>query len=260
MSDHDLGGRVPPAQEEAGRRRFSASNRYGLALTLVVLTYLQTLTVSDSLAAGAVIVLLQLVTGYVVLSVSQSRRIRHAAGIGVLVASVLVFSLLLGGLWAESKWLLAGLYLFNVVLFALLPVVILRHIFTRADVDGQTFLAALTAYLIIGMEYAYIYRTIERVQDVAFFSGGGTHPMSDFLFFSFVTLTTTGYGNLVPAASEGQTLAIVEMVMGQFFLAAVVAKIVTAWRPRWARQPGAGWDFAPPLGEPERPPERTDRG
>ena len=84
--------------------------------------------------------------------------------------------------------------------------------------------------------------------------------MSDFLFFSFVTLTTTGYGNLVPVASEGQTLAIVEMVMGQFFLAAVVAKIVTAWRPRWARQPGAGWDFAPPGGEPERPPERTDRG
>jgi hypothetical protein len=56
--------------------------------------------------------------------------------------------------------------------------------------------------------------------------------MSDALFFSFVTLTTTGYGNLVPASNPGQSLAVMEAVLGQLFLVTAVAKIITAWKPR----------------------------
>ena len=50
------------------------------------------------------------------------------------------------------------------------------------------------------------------------------------LFFSFTTLTTTGYGNLVPAQNPGQTLAVSEMILGQLFLITALGKIVTAWR------------------------------
>jgi len=58
------------------------------------------------------------------------------------------------------------------------------------------------------------------------------------LFFSFVTLTTTGYGNLVPATNPGQTLAITEAVLGQLFLVTAVAKIITALKPK--KWPTAG--------------------
>ena len=44
-------------------------------------------------------------------------------------------------------------------------------------------------------------------------------------------MTTTGYGNLVPAANPGQTFAVLEMLIGQLFLVTAVAKVVTAWRP-----------------------------
>ena len=52
-----------------------------------------------------------------------------------------------------------------------------------------------------------------------------------------MTLTTTGYGNLVPATNPGQSLAVMEAVLGQLFLVTAVAKIITAWKPRRWRSP-----------------------
>ena len=52
--------------------------------------------------------------------------------------------------------------------------------------------------------------------------------MSAVLFFSMTTLTTTGYGNLVPARNPGQSFAVLEMVMGQLFLIVIVGKVVAA--------------------------------
>ena len=51
-----------------------------------------------------------------------------------------------------------------------------------------------------------------------------------------MTLTTTGYGNLVPAGNPGQSMAVLEALVGQLFLVTAVGKIVTAWRPRGWRE------------------------
>jgi hypothetical protein len=223
-------------------REFSPVDRYGLTLVLLVITYVQALLVPDGHAGTASVIVLQLATVYLVFSVSASPRVRRAAGIPLLVAAVLA---VLAGVFGTSygnQPILDVLYVANVVLYALAPVVILRHVFRRPVVDGQAFLAALSAYVIIGMLFAFVYRAIEVFGATSFFDAPGTGSMPNFLFFSFVTVTTTGYGNLVPASTTGQTLAVLEAVSGQFFIAAVVAKIVTAWRPRWARP--TGWDFA----------------
>ena len=68
--------------------------------------------------------------------------------------------------------------------------------------------------------------------------------MSQDLFFSFVTLASTGYGNLVPAANPGQSLAVLEALLGQLFLVIAVAKIVAAWRPRAWRESSRDADTA----------------
>lgn len=60
-------------------------------------------------------------------------------------------------------------------------------------------------------------------------AGEGT--LSQDLFFSFVTMTTVGYGNLVPAANPGQTFAVLEAVTGQLFLVVAVGKIISSMRP-----------------------------
>ena len=90
------------------------------------------------------------------------------------------------------------------------------------------------------MFFAYLYMALGAIQE-PFFQGGGAEPTTaQALFFSFTTLTTTGYGNLVPAANPGQSFAVLEMLIGQLFLVTAVAKVINAWRPaRWqAGQPG----------------------
>ena len=81
------------------------------------------------------------------------------------------------------------------------------------------------------MMFAFTYRAVGELQNGPFFGTGGDGTTADDLFFSFVTLTTTGYGDLVPAANPGQTLAVIEAVAGQLVLVTAVARVVTAWRP-----------------------------
>ena len=74
-------------------------------------------------------------------------------------------------------------------------------------------------------------RCIRRASQTEFFTGVAGPRSSDYLFFSYTTLTTTGYGNLVPAGTVGQSFAVLEMLLGQFFLVTLVAGLVSLWRP-----------------------------
>ena len=107
------------------------------------------------------------------------------------------------------------------------------------------------------MLFAFTYRLTGQLQDATFFGSGGDGTTAQTLFFSFTTLTTTGYGNLVPAANPGQTMAVGEMLLGQLFLATAIAKVITAWTPkRRARARGVlgglGADAAPDPKAPEQ--------
>jgi hypothetical protein len=134
-----------------------------------------------------------------------------------------------------APWLAAA-FVVSSLLYVVAPFVIVRDVATRRIIDQETVLEAIAGYLIVGMCFAFTYRAIGAVQPVPFFGAAGTGDMSDALFFSFTTLTTTGYGNLVPATNPGQSLAVMEAVLGQLFLVTAVAKIVTAWKPkRWQR-------------------------
>jgi hypothetical protein len=92
-------------------------------------------------------------------------------------------------------------------------------------------LGAIAAYLMAGMAFAFAYRALGALQSGPLFGSQGEGSFSQDLFFSFTTLTTTGYGNLVPATNPGQTLAVSEMLIGQLFLVTAVAKVVSTWRP-----------------------------
>ena len=118
------------------------------------------------------------------------------------------------------------------VLYTIAPISIVRHIAFRQAVDEETMLGAICAYLLIGMAFAFLYVAIGKLQAAPFFGSNGDGKIGQDLFFTFTTLSTTGYGNLVPAGQPGQSLAVAEMILGQLFLITAVGKIVTAWRPR----------------------------
>jgi Ion channel len=115
------------------------------------------------------------------------------------------------------------------------PVIIVRRLVRRRTVDTETVLGAIAAYLMVGMAFAFAYRALGKLQAGPFFGPQGDGSFSQDLFVSFTTLTTTGYGNLVPADNPGQSLAVLEMLIGQLFLVTAVAKVVSTRRPAEGR-------------------------
>lgn len=115
-------------------------------------------------------------------------------------------------------------------LLILAPLVILRHIAASTHVTGETILGAVCVYLLWGMSFACIFSLVDALSPGEFFvEHSSERPASDFLFFSYTTLTTVGYGNLVPVGPLGQALAMVEALLGQIYLVVVVARGVSLW-------------------------------
>ena len=105
------------------------------------------------------------------------------------------------------------------------PVVIIRHVLTHAKIDFETVAASLCIYLLFGIFFAYVYRILDAA-DGQFFVQQHAHAAVDFVYFSFTTLTTTGYGDLTSRLDFGRMLAISEALLGQLYLVSVVALLV----------------------------------
>lgn len=118
-------------------------------------------------------------------------------------------------------------------LLIIAPVVILRHIAMHTTVTGETILGAICVYLLYGMSFAFVFVLVGVASPSGFFGiGQQGNTTSNYLFFSYTTLTTVGYGNLVPTTQLGQTLAMLEALSGQIFLVIVVARLVALWGRR----------------------------
>ncbi|BCY11353.1 potassium channel family protein [Actinoplanes sp. L3-i22] len=214
---------------------------YGVVLLLIVSTYVLALFAERR---WVVTVLLTVQTA----TVWQSLRVARARP-GLRVAGAVVFVLALAAGLASALRIgpLTGIaFSAAAVLYLLAPIAIVRDLGRRERVDLQTMLGALAAYLLIGMAFAFSYECLAAIQSGPLFGERGDPPLSEALFFSFVTVTTTGYGDLVPAGNPAQTIAVFEALTGQLFLVTAVAKVVENWRPRnWTRGSSTGDDASP---------------
>jgi hypothetical protein len=209
---------------------FVSPNSYGMVLGLIVATYVAAVTLTGANQSGFVVIL-QVVTVWFALRTSRASRTSRLMADGVLVLALIAAGgdFLLGG-----EETLRGLPAMGAVLYFIAPISVIRHLITRPTIDQETVLGALAAYLLIGMCFAFAYRATGLYQSGPFFGAQGDGTMPQILFFSFSTLTTTGYGDLVPAGNAGQSIAVAEMLIGQLFLITTFGKVVNAWRPgRW---------------------------
>jgi hypothetical protein len=111
---------------------------------------------------------------------------------------------------------------------------LIKHFREEGRITVQTMFGVLCLYLLIGIFFGTCFATIETLTNRPFF----TIPVaetSDFLYFSFATLTTVGYGDLIAATNVGRSLAITEALIGQIYLVTVVALIVGNLRPAGTR-------------------------
>lgn len=106
------------------------------------------------------------------------------------------------------------------------PVAIIGHQVKRRGLNLEALLAAITAYVFVGLFFTFAFNLLSLVSPVSIFDGTDDDSLANQLFFSFTTLTTTGYGNLVPSTATSQAVAVAEAITGQLFLITAVARIM----------------------------------
>jgi hypothetical protein len=111
---------------------------------------------------------------------------------------------------------------------ATLPVTLSR-ILQHRRVTYETVLGALCAYVLIGLLFAFAYLAVSDLRDGAFFAQPGPRSQGEFLYYSFVALTTLGFGDLSPSVGLPQALTVLEALVGNIFLVTLVARLVTLW-------------------------------
>jgi ion channel len=219
------------------RLRGSRTLEFGAVLLGLIISYVLAVAVGGRLGTSLVLII-QIGTVGLALRAAHARRVLRvlAAGAMGLAAVAAVASLVSGGAGAQGAAFLAASLLYLVA-----PLSLLRWIVRTGKVDRQTLLAAIAAYFMIGMFFAFVYRAVGLLQVGPFFGAKGDGTNAQTLFFSFTTLTTTGYGNLVPEGNPGESVAVLEMLMGQLFLVTAVAKVITVWKPAsWGVDQDAG--------------------
>jgi hypothetical protein len=233
MPDRDRGSDHLPLTRRIHDAVSSSADHYGAVLLLILLSYVLSVSLTQTWAAS-VVLLAQIATVWVALSVSRARHsLRVIANIALVLAIVAAGVALLLRQDVDSRFLPAV----SALMYLVAPLSVVRHLLSRPTVDVQTVLGALASYLLLGMCFAFIYRLVGANQSGPFFGSGGEGTLPQDLFFSFTTLTTTGYGNLVPAANPGESLAVGEMLIGQLFLITAVGKVVNSFQ--LARKPAA---------------------
>jgi hypothetical protein len=109
---------------------------------------------------------------------------------------------------------------------------VVRGLRRRGAVTIQAVLGVLCIYILLGMLFAFIYGAMNKLGGDPFFANGGEANGPHFLYFSFTSLTTVGYGDFTARSNLGHTLANLEALIGQIYLVTVVSVIVSNLRRR----------------------------
>jgi hypothetical protein len=134
--------------------------------------------------------------------------------------------------------------LWKALVLLMTAVVVVRRILAKPTVTIQSIYGALSAYLIVGLMFAACYAAINQLSGTDFFASNQPANAQTLQYFSFTTLTTLGYGDFTAAGNGGRSIAVMEALTGQVFLATLVARLVSAYRTP-ARPEPSGRDRLP---------------
>ena len=213
-----------------------ASDSYGLLLGLLIVDYLLLSLIPTGRWFGLVVGVPISLT--LLLALHTSHAHRHGvrlAWMAVAVALVVgVINLAIGTTGTD-----AGLTILLSLLLVVTPFVIVRRILRHPEVTMETILGAICIYVVIGIFFGVLFYGISKVLPLVygtpvpashqFLAQPGPHDSADYLYFSFITITTVGFGDLTPLSRVARSVVVLEALMGQIFLVTLVARLVAMY-------------------------------
>lgn len=170
-----------------------------------------------------------------ILAVSERKRdwiISTAIAIPQVTLTVIAILLGTGLLAIPSILLFVAFFVFTLTR-------LLAYVVRGRTVTADKISAAVSIYLLMGLAWASIYVLIDSLAPGSFVSLNGAIPTDssgkpDYIYFSFVTLTTLGYGDITPASSAVRPLIVLESLGGVLYIAVLIARLVSLYDPRTA--------------------------
>jgi hypothetical protein len=195
-----------------------------LALLVATVFVVPALPFDDRVLQLCVDVMMSLVLAMGVLAVADHRRI-----VLVLAAlSVVSIAVRWSATLASTELLPLLREISSLLALLVLAIAVGISVFGKGKAAADRILGAVVLYLLIGVNWAVAYAITESVHPGSFTGGAGeVMDIRHWTYFSFVTLTTVGYGDIVPMARAARSMAIVEALVGQLYPAVILARLVS---------------------------------
>lgn len=132
----------------------------------------------------------------------------------------------------HTSWAVIVSHTFFLILLSFFSITILKHVMQGGRVTADRIYAGICVYMLVGYAWAFAYALLDELQPESFrlgtelIRGDYTGRVMQMRYFSFVTLATVGYGDIVPRSPAAQTFVILEAIMGQFYLVALMGRLV----------------------------------
>jgi len=174
-------------------------------------------------AAGTALLVLLFIVGAIVLARNAWAAVAVSFLAGTAVALEMVYEITGTDSFAPWRLAAAGLTM------ALFTTVTLRRVFAPGPVTTHRLVGAVVAFLLAGLTFAYAYDWLEVLRPGSFHVAAAPRPGSypTLLYYSFVTLTTVGYGDVTPLSSAARALSNIESLVGVLYPAILIGRLIS---------------------------------
>jgi hypothetical protein len=205
------------------------SYRYGLVLMLALLSTGMQMLLPDTPAAWLLQALLMAATVVTALYAEDATRLQwRRVGWLVAIAALGAVAAALAGLGQTGRGVTFGL---SGILAIAGAVIVARGVIGGIRIERRVTLhsvmGALTVYLLAGLIFAFAYSVMDVIAGSPVLSHIGSDKHAEEVYFSFITLTTVGYGDIAPIAAAARMTSVLEALFGQLYLVTIVAVIVS---------------------------------
>jgi hypothetical protein len=163
-----------------------------------------------------------------ILTVSRDRRL--------LIVGLIPLVIALTSRWisyfTDSQALQSVAFLFGTITLAYVAFLLFSSLFKAREITSTIIWQAISVYLLIGLAWAALFMVVEGLSPGSFQDNtGGALNYPAIVYYSFVTLATLGYGDILPMTSTARGLAVLEVLTGVLFMAILISRLVGAWKP-----------------------------